>query len=161
MLPNALCLILNILVFQPVLCFYTSPETFDKHIIILWAPIYALAGHICIYDIAKLQTISQRQLQTVAEPKKPLILFFFPRMDESLEKWILSPRQEDISVILWGHQGCTERCVVKAIFVSLRPMVEAGLHDPNRSLYHNKCPWTLCLWSTAYRVGFPRSIGDW
>ena len=76
------------------------------------------------------------------------------------EKWIHSLRQEDISGILWACQGCTERCVSKAVFVSPRPMVEAGQRDPDRSLYNNKCPWTPCWWSTAYRVGFPRSIGD-
>lgn len=51
-------------------------------------------------------------------------------MDESLEKWILSLRQEDISGILWACQSSTERCVSKAIFVSLRPTVEAGQRDP-------------------------------
>ncbi len=105
------------------------------------------------------QSPSQRQLPSVAEHKKPLILIFSP-VDESLEKWIHSPRQEDISGILWACQGCTERCVSKAIFVSLWPMVETGPHDPNRSLYHNKCPWTPCFWSTAYRVGFSWSIGN-
>ena len=90
--------------------------------------------------------------------QKYINLNFFPHGWFPLKKWILSPKQ-DISGILWGCQGCTERCVSKAIFVSLLPTEEAGQHDPNRSLYHNKCPWILCLWSTAYRVGFPRSMG--
>lgn len=46
--------VLNISVFQPLLCFYTSLETFNKHTIILCTSIYALPGHICIYYFAKL-----------------------------------------------------------------------------------------------------------
>lgn len=155
-------LILNILVFQPVLCFYTSPETFDKHKMILWAPIYALPGHICIYYTAKLQTISLTK--TIANcrraQKKPLILIFSPC------GWI--PGKMNPFSQAGGHQGDFmrlsglhwEMCRQGHICFSLRPTVEAGQHDPNRSLYHNKCPWIPCLWSTAYRVGYPRSISD-
>lgn len=165
-----LTLFLNILVLQLVLLFFTLLVTFNKHRIILWAPIYAHPGDICIYYIAALQTVClTKTIENWSRERKAINLNStthtpptppLPPMDESLKKWILSLRQEDISGILWACQGCTERCVSKAIFVSSRPMVEAGPHDPDRSLYHNKCPRIPYLWSTAYRVGFPRSIGD-
>lgn len=50
--------LLNILGLQPVLLSFTSPVTFNKHKIILRAPIYAHPGYICIYYIAELQKVS-------------------------------------------------------------------------------------------------------
>lgn len=79
--------ILNILVLQSAPGFYAarlgpsiSTESF------LWVRIYALPGHICILYITFpgcKQSPPERQLQTVAEHKKPLILIF-PPVDESI-----------------------------------------------------------------------------
>lgn len=100
------------------------------------------------------QSPSERQLQTVAEHKKPLILIFPPLWMNLLKNRIHSPRQENISGVLWACQGCTERCVSNTIFVPPLPMVEAGQRNPDR------WPWTPCSWSAAYIVGFLRSICD-
>lgn len=123
-------LILNTLVFQPVR-FYTSAETVKKHKIILWAPISPLPGRIGINHVARLQTISLRKtIANCGRAQKAINLNFFPLWMNLLKNWIHSARQENISGTLWACQGCTERCVSKAIFVSLRPMVKAGQRDP-------------------------------
>lgn len=91
-------IIYNVLVFQPVLRFYTSPKTFNKPKIILWAPIYALSGHICIYHIAKRETISlTNTIANCSRAQKAINLNFFPLwMNPSKNESILPGRRTSV-----------------------------------------------------------------
>lgn len=124
----ALCL--NISVSQPALHFLSPELTVNELRIILMTHVYALPGHICIYYIAELQTISiTKAIANCCGTHKPLILIS-SLVDETLEKWILFLGQKDISRILWACQGGTERCAGEAVFVSLRTMLEAEPATP-------------------------------
>lgn len=141
--------------------FLTLQLRLSIHKIILWVPISPLPGHIYIYHIPRLQTISLRKTITIcSRAQKAINLNFFPL-------WMNLLKTESI---LRGRRTSA----------GFYEPVRAVLRDVSATPYLFLCGWwwrlgsvTLidcctiinvhenpCLRSAAYIVGFLRSIGD-
>lgn len=102
---------------------------------ILWALICPHPGYIWIHHFARLLPIWIRTATINCNRAQKNITLDFSRLWVNvLKNWIYCARQENISGILWGCQSCAEKCVSRAIFVSLQLMVKAGQHDPIQSM---------------------------